>query len=209
MTRLSILVGDGPGSVERRAAHDDARAVGRRDRRRRHRRVVSAASYPTARAAARGRRRRPRRRRRAGVATSPPRAAPPIPTVYVDLSFDGSHGRALDGRVVFGRGIDTYVWAATHVAAWVRWPPVTVRYGDRARSVRRAAHARRRRPAPGGRPRARRVLEGALGARPDGRPGDRSGRRRLGVVEHRVPPRRGLLAPTPSTTSPRPSITSP
>ena len=31
---------------------------------------------------------------------------------------------------MFGRGVDTYVWAATHVAAWVRWPPVTVRYGD-------------------------------------------------------------------------------
>ena len=129
MTRLSILVGDGPGSANgallttmlgRWSARTGVDVTVD---------VVSAASYPTARADAED--------AADGlvvdvelVSHEVPGVAPRVPTVYVDLSFDGSHGRALDGRVVFGRGVDTYVWAATHVAAWVRWPPVTVRYGD-------------------------------------------------------------------------------
>ena len=121
MTRLSILVGDGPRSANgallatmlgRWAARTGVDVTVD---------VVSAASYPTARADAED--------AADGlvvdvelVAHEGRGAAPRIPTAYVDLSFDGSNGRAVDGRVVFGRGVDTYVWAATHVAAWVRWP---------------------------------------------------------------------------------------
>ena len=197
MTRLSILVGDGPGSVNGALL---ATMLGRWAERAGVDvtvEVVSAASYPTALADAEDARRRPRRRRRAGVATSRRAPAPPIPTVYVDLSFDGSHGRALDGRVVFGRGVDTYVWAATHVAAWLRWPPVTVRYGDQRDQFGELRTPDRPGPHPvvvlvhGGFWRAHWELDLmddlAIDLAAAG----------LGLVEHRVPPRPRLVARRP------------
>jgi acetyl esterase/lipase len=64
------------------------------------------------------------------------RAEPPIDrtgaaaVVYVDLSIDGWHGAQLDGRVLFGRGVDTYVWAAHHLAAHLRWEAEAISYGS-------------------------------------------------------------------------------
>ena len=57
-------------------------------------------------------------------------AASPVPVVTVDV--DGQPAGQPNGvaRAIFGRGIDTYVWAARHLAAWLRSPGSTISYGD-------------------------------------------------------------------------------
>lgn len=91
--------------------------------------TVTPGSYPTARAVA-----------EAGadgllidvelVRLEPSAPAPAaVPVVYVDLAIDGWSGPELDGRVVFGRGLETFVWAAKHLAATLRSAPTTVRTG--------------------------------------------------------------------------------
>jgi acetyl esterase/lipase len=54
-----------------------------------------------------------------------------IPAVYVDVTNagPGQPGR-LARRLLYGRGIDTYVWAAKHLSASLRSRPATIRYGD-------------------------------------------------------------------------------
>ena len=91
--------------------------------------AVTPGSYPTARAVA--------ATRADGllidvelVRLEPSAPAPAaVPVVYVDLAIDGWAGPELDGRVVFGRGLDTFVWGAKHLAATLRSSPTTVPYG--------------------------------------------------------------------------------
>jgi acetyl esterase/lipase len=56
-------------------------------------------------------------------------AASPVPVVSVDVT---NNPPAPDGvaRTIYGRGIDTYVWAARHLAAWLRSPGSIIAYGD-------------------------------------------------------------------------------
>ena len=66
-------------------------------------------------------RRRPRRRR------ADRRVAGPVITVDVTNNPPAPNGVA---RTIYGRGIDTYVWAARHLAAWLRSPGSIIAYGD-------------------------------------------------------------------------------
>jgi acetyl esterase/lipase len=56
-------------------------------------------------------------------------AASPVPVVRVDVtnSPPGPDGVV---RTLYGRGIDTYTWAARHLAAWLRAPGSIIAYGD-------------------------------------------------------------------------------
>jgi acetyl esterase/lipase len=65
----------------------------------------------------------------AHLARRPSLAAVSTPVVVVDLHTVEPEPSP-HGRTIFGRGIDTYVWAARHLVASVRWPPVTIHYGD-------------------------------------------------------------------------------
>ena len=58
-----------------------------------------------------------------------PIAASPVPVITVDVTNNppGPNGVT---RAIYGRGIDTYVWAARHLAAWLRSPGSIISYGD-------------------------------------------------------------------------------
>ena len=58
-----------------------------------------------------------------------PIAASPVPVITVDVTNNppGPNGAT---RAIYGRGIDTYVWAARHLAAWLRSPGSIISYGD-------------------------------------------------------------------------------
>ena len=59
---------------------------------------------------------------------------PTVATVSTPVVVVGLHAAEPEpsrhGRTIFGRGIDTYVWAARHLVASLRWPPTTIHYGD-------------------------------------------------------------------------------
>jgi acetyl esterase/lipase len=60
-----------------------------------------------------------------------PVAASPVPVVTVDVTNSPPVQSGV-ARAIYGRGIDTYVWAARHVAAWLRAPGSIIAYGDHA-----------------------------------------------------------------------------
>lgn len=59
-----------------------------------------------------------------------PTASSPVPVVTVDVANTPPLPSGLV-RAIYGRGIDTYVWAARHLAAWLRSPGTIIAYGDR------------------------------------------------------------------------------
>jgi acetyl esterase/lipase len=58
-----------------------------------------------------------------------PIAASPVPMVTVEVT-NNPPGPDRLARAIYGRGIDTYVWAARHLAAWLRSPGSIIAYGD-------------------------------------------------------------------------------
>jgi acetyl esterase/lipase len=65
----------------------------------------------------------------AALARDAPIDASPVPVVTVDVTNE-TPGRNGLVRAIYGRGIDTYVWAARHLAAWLRAPASIIAYGD-------------------------------------------------------------------------------
>ena len=63
-----------------------------------------------------------------------PIAASPVPVITVDVTNNppGPNGAT---RTIYGRGIDTYVWATRHLAAWLRCPGSIIAYGDHTDQV--------------------------------------------------------------------------
>jgi acetyl esterase/lipase len=58
-----------------------------------------------------------------------PAGAESIPIVHVDVT-DALGSAPVSGRLIRGRGIETYVWATRHLFSWLRWRPAVIPYGE-------------------------------------------------------------------------------